>query len=578
MKLKHVIPILSWLPSYKKEWLRADISAGLTVGIMLIPQGMAYAMIAGLPPIHGLYAAMIPILVYAIFGTSRQLAVGPVAMDSLLVAAGVSQFAEMGTENYLQLAILLALMVGSIQFIFGIAKLGFIVNFLSKPVISGFTSAAALIIGLSQLQHLLGIDIPRSNFIYDIIAFALNNLHLISYETLFIGTLGIILIILVKRIHRAIPGPLIAVVFGILIVWLGGVNEQQVNIVGTVPSGLPTFAAPTISSEQIVSLIPVAITIALVGFMESIAVSKAVQARHKDYDLVPNQELIGIGLANVGGAFFQGFPITGGFSRTAVNDQAGAKTGLASIISAVLLALTLLFLTSLFYYLPKAILASVIMVAVFRLINYKVAVNLWKSKRDDFYMLLATFLGTLTLGIEEGILIGVALSLGMVIYRSSYPHIAVLGRVPGSIQYRNISRFDDVEERKDVLIIRLDAQLYFANISYFLDFIDHKVEEKGKDLQLVVLDFAAINDIDASAIEALEEHWRLYRSNNIYLYFAGVKGPVRDTMTKSGFLDNIGKEHFFTHIEDSISYFDLKDEGWVPKDRERATQTNYTSG
>ncbi len=574
MNLKNVIPLLSWLPDYNKKWLRGDLSAGLTVGVMLIPQGMAYAMIAGLPPIYGLYASIVPLILYAILGTSRQLAVGPVAMVSLLVAAGVGQLAETGSEMYIAFAITLALMVGVIQLALGLFRLGFLVNFLSHPVISGFTSAAALIIGLSQLKHLLGIDIPRSNYIHEIISNAIAEIGSVSTPTLLIGLGGIALILLAKRINKAIPGPLLAVVFGILIVWLGGMEAQGVLIVGEVPKGLPSLTVPVIQYDSLMSLLPIALTISLVGFMESIAVAKAVQARHKDYELNSNQELIGLGVANIGGAFFQAFPTTGGFSRTAVNDQAGAQTGLASIISAGLIALTLLFLTPLFYFLPKAILASVIMVAVFGLIDIKEVVHLWKANRDDFFMLIATFMGTLSMGIEEGILLGVVLSLGVVIYRSSYPHIAVLGKVPGTIQYRNIERFEDVEVRPDILIIRLDAQLYFANANFFIDFLDKNVDKKGKDLKLIVLDFAAINAIDSSAMDALEEHWKIYQQHGVDIYLSGVKGPIRDAMKKGGFLENIGKEHFFTHIEDAITYFDFKDQGWTPQEKARAIQTN----
>jgi SulP family sulfate permease len=381
MKIKNFIPILDWLPNYKPKWLQGDMSAGLTVGVMLIPQGMAYAMIAGLPPIYGLYASTVPLLIYAIFGTSRQLAVGPVAMVSLLTAAGVGAMAEGGSETYIALAIALALFVGLIQFLLGAFRLGFLVNFLSHPVISGFTSAAALIIGLSQLKHLLGVNLPGSHHVHEIIISAVEQFCSVNWYTFAIGATGIALIMLVKRYQPAIPGPLLAVVFGILAVWGLGLTEAGVKIVGEVPSGLPAFSVPQFGLETIQSLAPIALAIALVSFMESIAVAKAIQAKHRDYKVDANQELIGLGLANIGGAFFQSYTTTGGFSRTAVNDQAGAKTGLAAIISAVLIVLTLLFLTPLFYYLPNAILASVIMVAVFGLIDWKEAVHLWHSNR-----------------------------------------------------------------------------------------------------------------------------------------------------------------------------------------------------
>lgn len=578
MKLSAFIPILSWLPGYSRNKLNGDISAGLTVGVMLIPQGMAYAMIAGLPPIYGLYASIIPLVLYAIFGTSRQLAVGPVAMVSLLVAAGVGQMAEVGSEHFIALAITLALMVGLIQFGLGFFRLGFIVNFLSHPVISGFTSAAALIIGLSQLKHLLGIDIPRSNYIHEILLHAAENIGSVSLSTLAVGLGGIALILAAKRIHKAIPGPLIAVIIGILAVWLMGLNDLGVKIVGEVPRGLPAFTVPSFTLGELQGLLPIALTISLVGFMESIAVAKAIQARHKDYEVVPNQELMGLGLANIGGAFFQAFPTTGGFSRTAVNDQAGAKTGMASIISAGIIALTLLFLTPLFYFLPQAILASVIMVAVFGLINVREAIELWHTKRDDFAMLLVTFLATLSLGIEEGILIGVVLSLAIVVYRSSYPHIAVLGRIPNTDQYRNVARFHDLVEREDVLIIRLDAQMYFANVQAFREFVNAEKARKGEKLRLILLDAAAINAMDSSATHALEEMVRDLRKEGIDFYMSGAKGPVRDTISKSHLFDVMGADHFFLRIHDAIAYFDGCKEGdCLPEETHRALQTNVPS-
>lgn len=564
MNWRQYLPITEWLPTYGRKELRGDLSAGLTVGVMLIPQGMAYAMIAGLPPIYGLYASIIPLILYAIFGTSRQLAVGPVAMVSLLVAAGVGEvLSGMSTsdpaymQQFIELAILLALMVGVLQLLLGLFRLGFLVNFLSHPVISGFTSAAALIIGFSQLKHLLGIDIPRSNYIHEILGNAIANFSEISLPTFLIGAVGIGIIIAIKRWKKAIPAPLVAVVFGILAVWLLGLGET-VKIVGTVPDGLPSPSLPVLEWGRVEALLPTALTIGLVGFMESIAVAKAIQAKHKDYKIIPNQELIGLGLANIGGAFFKAFPTTGGFSRTAVNDQAGAKTGMASIISAVLIALTLLFLTPLFYFLPKAILASVIMVAVFGLIDWKEAVHLWKSKKDDFAMLLVTFIATLSLGIEEGILIGVVLSLGMVIYRSSYPHIAVLGRVPGTTQYRNVNRFKQVESQKNMLIVRLDAQLYFANLNFFREKIDTLLDAQEEPVGHLILDAAAINAVDSSAIHALEELHEDCEKAGITVYFTGVKGPVRDVLNKGGLTAKMGDEKFFLRIHDAVSFIQDK--------------------
>ena len=554
--IKKLIPALEWGTNYKKTQLKGDLSAGLTVGVMLIPQGMAYAMIAGLSPIYGLYASTIPLIIYALLGTSRQLAVGPVAMVSLLTAASIGSMAEAGTETYIALAITLALFVGLIQFAMGAFRLGFLVNFLSHPVISGFTSAAALIIGLSQLKHLLGVDIPRSHHVHDILLNALDKAGDINLYTLAIGIGGIILIKGIKKLKPSIPAPLIAVIFGIISVWGLGLVDQGVSIVGDVPDGLPSMSFPFQDVGTLKVMLPIALTIALVSFMESIAVAKAIQNKHKDYEVDSNQELMALGLANIGGSFFQAYPVTGGFSRTAVNDQAGAKTGMASVISALLIILTLLFLTPLFYYLPKAILASVIMVAVFGLIDYKEVLYLWKTDKTDFWMLIATFVTTLGLGIEEGIGVGVALSLAMVIFRTTRPHVAELGQIPKTHIYRNVERFDSIIEREDVLIVRFDAQLYFANISFFREKVVELARKKGSALKHIIINADSINKMDSSAIHLVENLHEYFQSSGITLYFSGVKGPVRDTMDRARLTEKIGLSKFFLSVQDVMDYIE----------------------
>ncbi len=572
MSLQNIIPSMAWLRNYKRDMLKNDLAAGLTVGVMLIPQGMAYAMIAGLPPIYGLYASTVPLMLYALLGTSRQLAVGPVAMVSLLTAAGIGAIAEGGTETYILLAITLALMVGLIQLLLGVFRLGFLVNFLSHPVISGFTSAAALIIGLSQLKHLLGVEIPRSHYVHEIIGHAISQFSEINWLTFVIGIGGILIIIGLRKLNKALPSQLVAVVIGILLVWGLGMTNQGVNIVGSVPEGLPSFALPSFNASNWEALLPIALTIALVGFMESIAVAKAIQSKHKNYKVMPNQELIALGTANIGGAFFQSYPVTGGFSRTAVNDQAGAKTGLASIFSALLIILTLLFLTPLFYYLPKAILASVIMVAVLGLIDYKEAIYLWRSNQTDFWMLLVTFLATLGLGIEMGIGIGVILSLVMVIYRSTRPHVAILGQVPGTHFYRNVKRFSNIVERADILIIRFDAPLYFANINFFKDLIEEQIARKGAELDAIILPANTIYELDSSAVHILEEIIEDCKNRNIELYFSGVRGPVRDAMDKGHLNEKLGPNHFFMNIQEAVDYHDKQ-----PIDNGKPNFHQYTS-
>ncbi len=556
MKIKQHIPALDWLPNYKKEWLSGDLSAGLTVGVMLIPQGMAYSMLAGLPPIHGLYAVTIPLVLYALFGTSRQLAVGPVAMVSLLTAAGIGALKPDNPETYLLMALTLAFMVGAVQFLMGAFRLGFLVNFLSHPVISGFTSAAAIIIGLSQLKHLLGIKIPNSEHAYEIVGSVAQHIGETNLVTFGIGIAAILVIKNIKKLHKAIPGALVAVILGILAVWGFRLVDQGVKIVGTVPSGLPGFSVPSFDPAYWQALIPATLTISLVGFMESFAVAKAIQAKHKDYQVDANQELIGLGVANFGAAFFQSYPVTGGFSRTAVNDQAGARSGLAGIISAGLIVLTLLFLTPLFYYLPNSVLAAVILVAVAGLIDHKEAVRLWRNDRADFWMLLATFIVTLLLGIEKGIGAGVLLSLGVVIYRSTRPHVAELAKVPGSPFYRNVDRFPNLEERPDLLVVRFDGPLYFANVNYFNDKLAELTAAKGGALRLIVLNAESISHLDSSAVHALEEWVKGCRNRGVQVFFTSVIGPVRDALNKWGLTPAIGEDSFFMSNQQAVDAFD----------------------
>ena len=557
--MKKYLPILTWLPGYKKEFLSGDLSAGLTVGVMLIPQGMAYAMIAGLPPVYGLYAAMIPQVVYAIFGTSRQLGVGPVAMDSLLVAAGVSVIAEAGSENYISLAILLAFMMGVIQLLLGIFRMGFLVNFLSKPVISGFTSAAALIIALNQLKHLIGVNITRNNNIFLILYDAILKFNQFHWLSILIGIVGIIILKNIKKIHKAIPGALVAVVLGILAVKFFKLEGYGVKIVGDVPKGMPDFAIPAIHSEHFNDLIPIALTLALIAFMEAISVAKALQSKHKDeYKLNANQELIGLGMGNLVGSFFSCYPTTGGFSRSAVNEQTGARTNLAAIISASLVALTLLFLTPVFYFLPKSILAAIIMVAVFGLIDLKFPVLLWKTKKEDLVMLLIAFGVTLGFGIKEGIGVSVVISLLAMIYRSTKPHYAVLGKMPDSKEYRNIERFPNVEIREDILVIRYDADLYFANTNHFVETLTEEVDKKGDKLKLIVLHGGSIAHMDTTAYQALAEFIQYVKKSGIEVHFAYVIGPTRDFLSKAGLRNIIGEDKFFLDIESAISAYDKK--------------------
>jgi len=549
------IPILQWLPNYRKANLSGDLSAGLTVGIMLIPQGMAYAMLAGLPPVFGLYASLIPQVIYALLGTSRQLSVAPVAMDSLLVAAGLGALSLSGVEEYTSMAIFLALFMGSIQFLLGIVKMGFLVNFLSKPVISGFTSAAALIIGLSQLKHLLGAPIENSNQIHILLGNTFEVLDQINGYAIILGVAAILIIKAIKKWSPRIPAALVVTLLGIIITYAFNLSEHGLNIVREVPSGLPKVGLPEFSMNRINDLAPVALTLALIAFMEAISVAKAIEERKGLQKVRPNQELIAIGMANIVGSIFQSYPVTGGFSRTAVNDQAGASTPLASIISAVIVGLTLLFLTPLFYHLPKTVLAAIIMVAVFGLIDFTYPVRLFNKRKDEFVVLLITFLTTLTVGITEGIILGVLISIGLMIYRTSQPHYAVLGRIKDSTHYRNVKRFDkEVSIDPEVLFFRFDGQLYFGNKDYFKTELTQAIESRGNELKGIVLSVEAINYIDSSAAHMLRQLFIQLENKGIKITISGPIGPIRDILKRSEIVDLIGKQSFFDNAHDAFLF------------------------
>ena len=564
-----------WLVKYQQKDLKGDVIAGITISILLVPQGMAYAMIAGLPAVYGLYAAIVPQIVYALFGTARQLNVGPVAMDSILVMASLSTFAQIGSSHYIHLAILLALMVGITQLILGIARLGFIVNFLSKPVIGGFTTAAAIIIGANQLKHLLGIP-STANKLVGIVTDVLHHFTSINSYTLAIGAISILLLFVFKKYLSKFPSALVLVVLGSTLVYLFDLHNKGVAIIGTIPQGMPSFQYISLDLEEIQLLLPSAITLAFVGFMETYSIGKGIQDQRKSSTkIVPNQEMVALGLSNVLGSLFGAYPCTASFSRSVVNEQAGANTGLASIISALLIILTLLFLTPLFYYLPKAVLGAIILVSVIKLIKTNYPTHLFNIQKQDFAMWLTTFAFTLIFGIREGISVGVVLSIGLLIYRTTKPHYAVLAKIKNSKEYRNILRFEHTDIRKDVLIIRYDSQLYFANSAHFSESVlCEAAKYKGK-LKLLILHADSISFIDSTALEELQHLIVKLNEQNIIVYFTALIGPVRDFLTRSGFIRAHGARCFFTDIQDALDYFDKKPNRVQQSTFSIATQSSF---
>jgi SulP family sulfate permease len=429
-------------------------------------------------------------------------------------------------------------MVGVLQLLLGVLRMGFLVNFLSIPVVSGFTSAAAILIGLSQLKHLLGVPLQGGSNAWTVIAQLPEHWGNISVETLVLGISAILLLFVFKKKFPKLPGPLFVVSLGAIIVSSLGL-PGRINIVGDVPSGLPKFSLLAIDFDLVATLVPTALSIALVAFMESIAVSKT-YAKKGRYNLSANRELMALGASNLLGSFFSGYPVTGGFSRTAVNAQAGAQTQLSAVFTSFFVGLSLVFLTPLFYFLPKAALASIIMVAVFGLIDYAEVTRLLRVKRSDLVLLVLTFAATLSLGAAPGLGVGVVASLGWFIYKSTQPHLAVLGRVPGTSQFRNIKRFRGLVTYRETLIVRLDAQFYFGNVAFLKDSLAELEASMPEPLQALILDASAINAIDSSAEVALRDLVEDYTARGVVLYLAGVKGPVRDVLQDSGLAVQLG--------------------------------------
>ncbi len=541
--LRQLFHIATWLPGYRWRDLRGDLLAGLTVGVMLIPQGMAYAMLAGMPPIYGLYASLVPLLVYAVFGTSRHLAVGTVAIDMVIVAVGVGALAEPGSARYVELVIALALMVGALQMAMGAARLGFVVNLLSRPVIIGFTSAAALIIGMSQLGNLLGVALPRSQQVFVLFWEAARHAGQIQPLSLAFGVGGIVVLLVLARWRRLVPGPLVVVAVGTLLAWWLGLARQGMAVVGAVPMGLPALDLPALDLPAARGLLPTALTLVLVQFLSVVSLGKVFAARHR-YQIDANRELVAIGAANFFGSLFRGLPVSGSFSRTAVNDRAGARTALANVFAAGLIALTLLFLTPLFHHLPVPVLAAIIMVAAFGLLDWREVRYLLRAKRIDGALAILTFLATLLIGIQAGILLGVTASVVAIMYRISRPNVAVLGHLPGTRSFGDVERNPEARPLDGILMLRVDASFSFANADLVRDLILEKSQVEGA-LRAVIIDASSMNDLDMTAVAMLTSVAATLQERGIDLYFGGVKGPVRDVMRRSGLTEQLGADHFF---------------------------------
>ncbi len=552
--MKKYLPILTWLPSYDRRNLKQDMLAGFTVAVMLIPQGMAYAMLAGMPAIAGLYGAMLALFVYTFLGTSRHLSVGPVAIDSILLVTGVSLLAAPGSNQFIMLAGLTALMVGLIQMALGLGRMGFIVNFLSHPVLSGFISAAAIIISLSQLRYILGVAMPRSGSV----VYAIRDIMVMIPEThiptLLMGLVSILFLYVVKKINPRLPVALLAVILTAGLVWYFRFDRDGMSVVGDIPRGLPGFQLPPIKIATMESLIPLAFTMAMISFMEVVALGKKFASKYH-YRINPNQELVAIGSANMLAGLFRAYPMGGSFSRTAVNAQSGAQSQLAALFTSLFLAATLLFLTPLFYYLPNAVLAAIIIVAIVKLIDFKEALRLYRCQRNDFYVLIFSFLSTIIFGVQYGILMGMAASVLIILRRMSHPHMAQMGQIPGTDTLRNFKRAPEAREIEGLVIFRIDASLSFTNVSFLRDFVEEEILNANRPVKAVIFDASSVNDIDATADLELHELTQNLKDRGIEFYFTNVKGPVRDTMKRTGYYDFLGASHFFLNKKAAVRHY-----------------------
>lgn len=555
------LPVLQWGRAYNREALVSDGMAALIVTIMLIPQSLAYAMLAGLPPEVGLYASVAPLLLYAVFGTSRVLAVGPVAVVSLMTAAAVGQYAVAGTPEYWAMAITLAFLSGLLLLAMGLLRLGFLANFLSHPVISGFISASGILIAASQLKTLMGVKADGHTFV-ELSLSLLTQIGQVHALTLAIGAVTVTFLFWVRNglkplLHRtgmtpraadvvAKTGPVAAIVVTTLLTWGLDWEGQGVKIVGAVPQGLPPFTLPLWDLGLWQQLLVPALLISVVGFVESVSVGQTLAAKRRQR-IEPDQELVALGSSNLSAAFTGGFPVTGGFARSVVNFDAGAQTPAAGVFTAAGITLASLFLTPALYYLPQATLAATIVVAVLSLVDFSILGKTWRYAKTDFVAALATLVTTLTVGLETGLVVGVGVSLALYLYRTSRPHMAEVGLVAGTEHFRNVLRHAVVVSPR-VLSLRVDESLYFANSRALEDRINNAVASRP-DLEHVVLQCSAINDIDASALESLEAIDVRLRDAGLRLHLSEVKGPVMDRLKSTEFLHHLSGEVYLSHYQ-----------------------------
>lgn len=555
------LPVLQWGKQYGRDTLVSDLVAALIVTIMLIPQSLAYALLAGLPPEVGLYASVAPLVLYAIFGTSRVLAVGPVAVVSLMTAATIGEHAVPGSQAYWAVAMTLAFLSGAMLLLMGVLRLGFLANFLSHPVISGFISASGLLIAASQIKTIMGVKADGHNFI-ELVGALLRQIPHTHVLTLTLGLIATAFLFWVRKGLKPLlvrwgmgaraadvlskAGPVAAIALSAGLTWAFQWQAQGMKIVGTVPQGLPPLTLPLWDMALWQQLAVPALLISVVGFVESVSVGQTLAAKRRQR-IEPDQELVALGASNLSAAFTGGFPVTGGFARSVVNFDAGAQTPAAGVFTAVGLALASLLLTPALYYLPQAILAATIVVAVLSLVDFSILRKTWAYSKADFVAVLVTLLTTLGAGVEMGLVVGVGVSLALFLFRTSRPHIAEVGLVPGTEHFRNVLRHKVLTNPR-LVSLRVDESLYFANARALEDRVNDAVA-RNPQLQHLVLQCSAINDIDASALESLEAIDTRLADSGIYLHLTEVKGPVMDRLKQTHFLRDLRGKVFLTHYQ-----------------------------
>jgi SulP family sulfate permease len=531
--------------------LLRNFQAGTTTAILLIPQSMAYALVAGVPPVYGLYASLLPLVVYALLGRSREMALGPGALDTLLIGVTIGSLSMASNPNAATVAAIIAFQVAIIQIVLGLLRGGFLINFLSKPVISGFTSAAALTIAISQVKHLLGMDIDRSSRFYEEFWQLVTHVEEIHLMTAMIGIGSLCFIAMAKRIKKSFPNALAVVILAAIVGAILKVDQSQVSVLGAIPQGLPQFGFVWVTQELFVTLLPSSVAIAAVGYLTTISIARTFADRNR-YDIAPNRELIALGASNFVASFSQGFPVSASFSRSAVHAEAGSTSPYSLVVVAAWIFLTLVFLTEYLYYLPTATLAAIIILAVLGLIDFTLVRHLRKTKQSDMWLLLLTFFSTLIVGIVEGILIGVVFSLGLFLYLTTRPHTAILGRVGNTADFRNLKNYPEATTYAGVIIIRIDAQFYFGNVSFLKTLLKKLEMESPSPLKTIIIEACSIAQLDSSADSALNDIADDFKERNIELKFASVKIPVLRVMKASGLYDKIEERNFFMNIDDAV--------------------------